>query len=444
VVANNFQQSQSRDEFDLPDTLGNGAINTTGCERWSMPTDFGVHYRQNLAAMNNMRVLIDYHVVDLRLNDDLQSVNSVKLMSHKGRPIHGTAEVFILATGGIENARLLLASRGQIAGGVGNHSDMVGRCYMSHHAGTYGYLRLKDKRKPLFYRLDKDRNGTYYRRRFRLTDQAQRDLQVMNIIGFPCRPNPADPNHCDAVLSMMYLRDYLTHTPGALRPTWGLLSRHLANCVFSNPAAWVNAARQMWLRSQRPRLPFILPYSRRAQDALFFQVEHAPNLESRLLLSDERDDFGVPRIKPSIRFSDIDFRTVTEFYRQLDQGLRAEQLGHLDYDEPGLKQYLDHLATNFNSIAHHLGTTRMSADPKLGVVASDCKVHSVTNLYITGSSVFPTSGHANPTLTMLALVLRLAIHLLDRFSPSLEGVTGRPQRLHAATGTSTSASVSLS
>jgi choline dehydrogenase-like flavoprotein len=65
---------------------------------------------------------------------------------------------------------------------------------------------------------------------------------------------------------------------------------------------------------------------------------------------------------------------------------------------------------------HHMGTMRMSADPQHGVVNEDCRVHSVENLYVAGSSVFTTGGYANPTFTLVALALRLADTLRDRLS----------------------------
>ena len=64
--------------------------------------------------------------------------------------------------------------------------------------------------------------------------------------------------------------------------------------------------------------------------------------------------------------------------------------------------------------AHHMGTTRMHDDPTRGVVDRNCKVHGIDNLYVTGGSIFPTSGAANPTLTIVALTLRLADHLKSR------------------------------
>ena len=132
------------------------------------------------------------------------------------------------------------------------------------------------------------------------------------------------------------------------------------------------------------------------------------------MLTDEQDEFGMPRISPRVRFSDLDFRTVMEFYRSLDAGLRASGVGHLEYEPTGLATYLKQLTTNFLSQNHHLGTTRMADDPRVGVVDRDCRVHSVDNLYVSGASVFPTASHANPTLTILALTLRLANHLRAR------------------------------
>lgn len=418
VVAEDFHRTTHSGDGDLPDTLGGGTIETTPCERWSTPTDFGRHYRRAMAEMDNIRVLIDYHAVDLRLDDDLARVESAKLVSRRGRTVRVTAQVFILAAGGLENPRILLASRSQIAHGVGNHSDMVGRCYMSHLAGTHGRLALARPEKPPFYRFHKDRQGAYERRRFRLSDEAQQRNRVMNIIGFPYRPAIDDPRHGDAALSTLWLQETLLNGSG--RPiSWSAIGRHLGNIALATPAAWLNVARQIGARARSPRLPFILPHDARAQDALFFQAEQAPNPASRLTMSDEVDEFGMPRIRPQVRFSQVDYDTVTTFYRELDRALRAERLGCIEYVESELIDSMVASTKNFNSMAHHLGTTRMSADPELGVVDSDCRVHSVGNLYVSGGSVFPTSGHANPTLTVLALALRLADHVAQRLRPAV-------------------------
>ncbi len=183
--------------------------------------------------------------------------------------------------------------------------------------------------------------------------------------------------------------------------------------MLNTPAAWLNVARQIGARARRPRLPFILPHDARAR-RFVLSGRAGADPASRLTLSEELDEFGMPRIHPQVRFSQLDYDTVTTFYRELDRALRAERLGFVDYDERELIASMAESIKNFNSMAHHLGTTRMSSDPELGVVDPDCRVHSLNNLYISGGSVFPTSGHANPTLTVLALVLRLVDHVSER------------------------------
>jgi choline dehydrogenase-like flavoprotein len=414
VEPNEFRQPPDLLRPDLAETLGGGSIETTACERWSPPTDFGVAYRAVLASDAHVRVLLDYHAVNIRLDDDLTRVESIQVVARGGRTISVSADVFVLAAGGLENPRLLLASRGQIERGVGNHSDFVGRCYMGHLSGQHGSLRLKSgRRKPAFYRFRKDRAGAYCRRRFRLSDGAQRELQIGNVIGFPMRPEIHDSRHRDAVLSFLYLVEAASGANrGALTPR--LLMLHARNCILNSPLAWISIANQLWLRSRSPRLPFILPHAPEARDALFFQAEHAPHPESRVTLCAEADEFGMPRLRPQMRFSDVDRRTVLEFYRRLDRALRSSDQGYVEYDETGLNAHLDRIMSRYNSFAHHIGTTRMSADPSAGVVDADCRVHSVRNLYVGGASVFPTSGHANPTLTALALASRLADHLIAR------------------------------
>lgn len=108
---------------------------------------------------------------------------------------------------------------------------------------------------------------------------------------------------------------------------------------------------------------------------------------------------------------------------QLDNDLRSTELGPLEYEEVDLQQYLGYVTRRFNTYSHHLGTTLMSAEPRSGVVDSDYKVHSVRNPYVSGRSAFPTSSHANPTLTVIALALRLPEHLISRFGRPVASCT---------------------
>jgi choline dehydrogenase-like flavoprotein len=154
------------------------------------------------------------------------------------------------------------------------------------------------------------------------------------------------------------------------------------------------------------------------------RTEQSPNPESRVSLSESRDPLGLNRIKLHLQFSDLDKQTV-----RVTNRLVAEELGRLDLGRVKLKEWvtmddatwpgsenLPDYPHRVLSFGHHMGTTRMSEDPKLGVVDRHCRVHNVSNLYVASSSVFPASGYMNPTLTIVALSLRLAGHIRGQFA----------------------------
>ena len=393
-------------EDELPAMLGRSIV-TNRCERWSTPTDFGRKYASQLKQSDKVRVLLGQHCLEIILDESCQRVHRIRVASRGRADRWIYARVFVLACGGLENVRLLLASRSQARNGIGNQNDMVGRCYMGHVSGTHGRLRLDPRRLQRFYRLMRDAHGMYLRRRFWLSEEIQRERQLMNVIAFPFRPSSDDPSHGDSVLSLLFLVDTLSQRRGDT--SYRTILRHCRNVFLSNPLAWADAARQFKSRFQRaPRVPFILPYRRRNREALYFQSEHAPNTSSRVVLTSKLDDFGLPRLSPRIAFSEIDTKTVLEFYAILDQSLRHLQLGSVEYVEPQLRECISQSMQCYDSHAHHIGTTRMAHNPREGVVDANSRVHGIKNLYVAGSSVFPTSGHANPTLTLIALTLRLA------------------------------------
>jgi choline dehydrogenase-like flavoprotein len=123
-------------------------------------------------------------------------------------------------------------------------------------------------------------------------------------------------------------------------------------------------------------------------------------------LGTRRDRFGLPVARVDWRPAPSDRASIRASQKAVDTALRAAGLGHVEFmlgdEHPPML-----LEGNF----HHLGTTRMHTDPARGVVDADCRVHGVRNLYVAGSSVFPTYGCSNPTLTVVALALRLADHL---------------------------------
>ena len=136
------------------------------------------------------------------------------------------------------------------------------------------------------------------------------------------------------------------------------------------------------------------------------QAEQTPNPDSRVLLDNRCDEAGMPLARVRWRIDESDWSSLRASLELLDAALRERRVGRIE-GMPGDRATLPLVEGNH----HHMGTTRMHADPRQGVVDADCRVHSIPNLYVAGSSVFPTYGSSNPTLTIVALALRLADHL---------------------------------
>jgi choline dehydrogenase-like flavoprotein len=128
------------------------------------------------------------------------------------------------------------------------------------------------------------------------------------------------------------------------------------------------------------------------------------------MLSEWLDGLGLRRARVDWRVTDLEKRTVAVSMKALALEFGRLNLGRVHFEEWILNDNLD-WTQYLEDYNHHMGTTRMADDPKKGVVNKDCRVHGIDNLYIAGSSVFPTSGHINPTLTLLALALKLADRL---------------------------------
>jgi choline dehydrogenase-like flavoprotein len=130
----------------------------------------------------------------------------------------------------------------------------------------------------------------------------------------------------------------------------------------------------------------------------------------------------MPRAVIDWRMSPLDVRTLHAFAELFKEEWERLELGRIELSEA--QPTIDGLwQDNMRDTYHHMGTTRMSSDPRLGVVDRDCRVHGLENLYVGSSSVFPTSGNSNPTLTILALCLRLANHLKAKQKPGVDAGT---------------------
>jgi choline dehydrogenase-like flavoprotein len=384
-------------------------------ERFSCPTNFAARYGHKLTAADNITVLLNANVGSVRLREAGDHVESLDVRTLAGKRFTARAEHFVVATGGLETPRLLLASRDIQSHGIGNAYDVVGRFYMCHIAGTIGTLTVNRPLSAVHHGYDRDDEGVYCRRRLTLHEQTQRELGIGNFIARLHHPRITNPAHRNAVLSLLYLAkpiipyEYGKRLHGEETGGWDAWLRHVRN-VASAPLDAVGFAYHMFrdrMLAER-KFPSIILRSRANLFSLDFHAEQQPNALSRVMLGEDRDALGMPRLLVDWRYAAGDLETVQRALELLAQDFASGGTGHFEYDP----QTVEYEMTRYGAYGgHHIGTARMGADPRTSVVNTNCRVHDVDNLFLAGAATFPTSSQANPTLTVVTLALRLARHL---------------------------------
>lgn len=340
--------------------------------QFSPPTRLGAVYRSDLERPSNLTVLLNANVTDIVAAKNAASVKRLEVRCLDGNRLTVTAKLFVLATGGLENPRLLLVSNSVENKGLGNSNDLVGRYFMEHpHLTLFCKVVVtRHERFPSLFLKRTSMEGALVRAIFTPREDFLRSRRLLNI--------------------------------------------HLG---VEKAAAGVpeGSASQRMLQAAGGLLPDAQGVNGKAKPGMALSVgcacEQTPNPLSRVTLSEEQDPLGMPRIKLDWRLIEQERRSFVEHVRSLGRELGAMGMGRLRLliDDDGI------WPENVAGGSHHMGTTRMASDPKKGVVDADCRVHGLANLYIAGSSVFPTSGAANPTLSLVALALRLADHLKEKF-----------------------------
>lgn len=387
------------------------------------PQDFGKEQRATYDR-DDVDVYVDASVVELHADGD--AVTAARVRGSGGREERVTARAFVLATGGIENARLLLLSRDRDAAGLGNAHDQVGRCFMNHPKNYHGILHLArpvDELPYYFGCLSGDFAG-YAGIRFREDRQAER--RVLNSY---VRFEPLFPwSGSEGVESLVWLvkhsafllrawkrrhkdevvplRDYAETGDDSdmqnARKGAGDYLRMLWWIVRDAPAVCAYAYHRVVSRARTP--------VRRVRLRNFMEMQ--PHADNRVVLSDRVDAHGTPLPRVEHAPTELDRRSLVELHDALRDELAAQGVGELRTDLATADPWpIDQDAS------HHMGTTRMGDDPRASVVDADLRVHGVRNLYCAGASVFPTSGCANPTFTIVALSIRLARHLERALRP---------------------------
>ena len=393
-------------------------FSTDTLERFSCPTDFGLRYGARLAAAANVRVLLHANVTAIRLDANAGGVTELQVRDLHGKTLTVRARRYVLATGGLEVARLLLSNRDVQPQGIGNDHDVVGRFYMCHIAGTIGRIQIDGPISNVYYGYNISEEGVYCRRRLALRPDTQYTKRLGNFVARLHHPRISDPAHHNAVLSLLYLAkfiipyEYGKRLHGGDSVSFGAWLRHVANVVAAPHDATAFALHMLRDRKLAARkFPSIIIRPRRNLYSLDFHAEQQPNPSSRVELSDRVDALGVPQLKIDWRYTEGDVDTVSRSLELLMHALGRSGVGSFDYDAQSVEAEM----TRYGAYGgHHIGTARMGSDPRSSVVDADGKVHGVRNLYVAGSATFPTSSHANPTLTIVAMSLRLADHLATK------------------------------
>ncbi|MEQ9061881.1 MAG: GMC family oxidoreductase [Gammaproteobacteria bacterium] len=365
--------------------------------------------RFNLARMDDLRragdvrVLLHANLVRIAAAANAASVEALELVSLGGRRARLRARHYVLAAGGIENARLLLASDDVETTGIGNAHDQVGRYFMEHPHGRAGFLGPREGFGLwAAFQRSRDASGAAIAPVLLPSAALQEEAGILNTaFTFKLQRDPA----LGVGLSKRLYGD-LKH---GLAPTAG--NRRLWHAY--------RGLRTVVQRSVRRPVERLRHAGGLRRVAVMIRAEQAPNPASRVVLAAARDALGVPRAALDWRLCALDKHTVSAMTARLATLLAARGIGRLEparwLDEPATSWPLDATVGNHPIGGyHHMGTTRMSASPAHGVVDADCRVHGYANLYVAGSSVFATASWANPTLTIVALAHRLGDHLLAR------------------------------
>lgn len=416
-VAELLQLPTSRFDFDAwagtmppPIPLDGSEFEQTVFQYSPTKMDFGYGARNRVQDAETVTTLLHANVTGLRLVPGLNRVGAVEVATLTGRRFTVRARTVVLAAGGIENARLLLASRHDRACGLGNEHDLVGRYFAEHLHAPAGHLMPTSAAQDRQFYDIATHSGVHTRGVLTPTAAAQRKHRLLNCC------IAIEPPSYPAGQPFLSWRPELTVGPERLyrRLRRGASASASVSASVAVSHGMRNAARSTWYaaRSSDGRRN-----ARRARaelaargvhgstlHSLYFRAEQSPNASSRVTLGERRDALGMPQAQLDWRLQDQDTESVTEWLKVLAGAAGARDLGVVSAPED---DWVDKIVGG----PHHMGTTRMAADPRHGVVDENCRVHSVSNLYVAGCSVFPTGGYVNPTFSMLMLTLRLADHL---------------------------------
>lgn len=392
----------------------------TANESWSPTPVLARRWRKRLASKDGPSILLRARVTQLHRAQG--AITSLDVLTPAG-PRSAKARRFVLACGGLGGIRLMLLAQRANPSLFGGAGGPLGRGYMGHVSGSISDLVFENTADADAFGYASTGMGYMARRRILPRFETVEQNNIGNTAFWLSNPTPAMAGHGSAMVSARFLA---ACTVRLLAGEWGMaelppLSPHFVN-VGKAPwsavagltgAAWTMAASRITKQNYLPRR-FLT--SGGGGWRLVYHAEQMNDPSNRISLSEERDSIGLPKLRIDFRFKDHDTAAVVRTHELLDGDLRRSGAGKLRWTttDPQAR-----VAASARDGYHQIGGAVMNSQPSRGVVDRDCRAHDLENLWIASSSVFPTSGQANPTLTIMALSCRIA----DRIA----SLAGRPR-----------------
>lgn len=391
-------------------------VSDTVLERWSLPTRFGREYAEALKKAPNIDLLLGVELLPLSAPADGNKVTTATLRDVRTAATATVAvDSIVVATGAQEATRLLLRSP-KLFERLGRPPVALGRYYQGHISGKIASVQFRGAPSETEYGFRREPDGTYQRRRFQFAQDTLVECNLLNTAFWLDNPLYFDPNHRSGAMSFMYLAMLMPILGRKLAPpavahsiTKGKVNRigsHLANIMRGLPGSlWTPAsifARRYCLRR---KLPGVFLYSSENRYALHFHAEQIPEWENRMELAADGSSLVI-----HYRVTERDADEVIRAHELLDAELRACRCGELHYWFPPEERRAAIQSMSKDGV-HQSGTTRIGENPDRGVVDENLRVWGTSNVYVCSSSVFPTSGQANPTFYLGVFAVRLAKYL---------------------------------
>jgi choline dehydrogenase-like flavoprotein len=394
----------------------NGDVIDSVIERWSRPTRFANRYGAHLSSSPQIHLLMGCEAFHFECPSPKAGVSEVGIRDFSGsRRGKISAAKVVVAAGTQETTRLLLRNQ-RIFSERGGPPDSLGKYYQGHVSGKIASVHFSGNPKKTDYGFLRTGDGVYLRRRLQLSTRALLEHDLLNTALWLDNPLYVDPEHRNGAMSFMYLAMITPVLGKRLAPpaiahsiTKGkvfAVPQHLKNILKDLPASLsIPASTFLGRYCLKRKLPGVFLYSPHNLYALHFHAEQLPVASNRMELAPDGETLNI-----HYKVTDQDIDSVIRTHELLDRWLRKCNCGELRYWFPK-KELPEAIRSMSIDGLHQVGTTRIASNPRDGVVDEDLKIWGVPNLYVCSSSVFPTSGQANPTFLLGAFAVRLAKHL---------------------------------